>query len=111
MVLKTKGTGARGRRGRTQRIVKCPVDSFLNRTSAPNFQAAARSRLRLEYLARRIYALGPRPFFELLRELESGAPMRKTLERYARLDAAFVRVNGGDQFVAPPLVTIEGGGK
>ena len=39
---------------------------------------------RLQYLANRIYRLGPRPFFELLRELASGADLMFVLERYAR---------------------------
>jgi hypothetical protein len=41
---------------------------------------------RLQYLASRIHKLGPRPFFELLRELTSGADLMCVLERYARIE-------------------------
>jgi hypothetical protein len=37
---------------------------------------------RLQYFASRIHKLGPRPFFELLRELASGADLPSVLERY-----------------------------
>jgi hypothetical protein len=58
---------------------------------------------RLQYLATRIHPLGPRPFFELLRELASGADFSSVLERYARLAplGEFISHLGGDQLPAP----------
>jgi hypothetical protein len=52
---------------------------------------------RLRHLARRIHALGERPLFELLRELEAGAPLRPRLERYAELSADVVERLGADR--------------
>jgi hypothetical protein len=52
---------------------------------------------RLQRLARQIHALGERPLYECLLELERGADLLPTLERYARLApfAAFIAENGG----------------
>lgn len=48
---------------------------------------------------RRIHSLGERPLFELLVELEAGAPLAQTLERYARISplAGFIADHGGDR--------------
>jgi hypothetical protein len=64
---------------------------------------------RLRFLATRLHALGPKPLFHFLGEIENGAPLRPLLERYARLFplAVFIREHHGDQF-APPLV-VKGG--
>jgi hypothetical protein len=69
---------------------------------------SARSRneipiARLQYLASRIHKLGPRPFFELLRELASGADLMLALERYARLAhlGEFISHLGGDRLPSP----------
>jgi hypothetical protein len=64
--------------------------------------------LRLRRLAAALHALGPRPLFEFLREVEAGADVRARLEVYARLPAGFVRANGGDQF--PPVAFAVNGG-
>ena len=53
-------------------------------------------RERLRHLARRIHSLGPRPLYELLAELETGADLGERLERYAALPADFIRAFGGD---------------
>ena len=52
---------------------------------------------RLRRLARQIHALGERPLYECLLELERGADLLPTLERYGRLApfAAFIAENGG----------------
>ena len=52
---------------------------------------------RLCYLARRIHALGERPLLELLRELDAGAELLPTLERYARLPGELIKAHGGDR--------------
>jgi hypothetical protein len=47
--------------------------------------------VRLQYLAARLYALGRRPIYELLRELAAGRDLYDRLEVYARLDPDMVR--------------------
>jgi hypothetical protein len=66
------------------------------------------NRVRLKYLARRLRALGERPVFECLHEIECGADLRERLERYAWLDPDVVEALGGSHFGAPAFV-IEGG--
>jgi hypothetical protein len=64
---------------------------------------------RLRYLASTIHRLGPRSFFELLRELADGADLFDALERYARLAplAGFIAGLNGDQL--PPRARLVGG--
>jgi hypothetical protein len=52
---------------------------------------------RLQRLARQIHALGERPLYECLLELERGADLLPTLERYGRLApfAEFIAAQGG----------------
>ena len=54
-------------------------------------------RERLRYLAGRIHTLGPRALYELLCELENGAPLNERLEAYAALAplAPFIAALGG----------------
>jgi len=72
-----------------------------------SLQAALIPRERLRQLARRIHALGPRPLYELLRELEADAPLHERLERYAALPADFIKALDG--YRLPPLRSVEGG--
>jgi hypothetical protein len=48
-------------------------------------------------LAREVHALGPRPLYELLRELDRGAPLLETLRHYSELLplAGFIERMGG----------------
>jgi hypothetical protein len=62
---------------------------------------ASQSRARLRYLARWLHALGPRPLFHFLDEIERGAPLRPHLERYVRLPRDFIKAYGGDEFDPP----------
>ena len=64
---------------------------------------------RLRYLAGKIHKLGPRPFFELLRELASGADLMFVLERYARIEplAGFITHLNGDR-LPPPARLVAG---
>jgi hypothetical protein len=64
-------------------------------------------RLRLQFLAGRLHALGPKPLFNFLDEIERGADLQSHLERYAALPADFIRPYGGDQF--PKLFAIRKG--
>ncbi len=76
--------------------------------SAPKLQASA-DRLRLQHLAARLHALGPKPLFHFLHEAEqAGADLRPALEAYAALDPDFIRAHGGDQF-EPFLFSVDGG--
>lgn len=52
---------------------------------------------RLRHLARRLHELGERPLYELLAELDKGAPLGPRLERYAELSADIVNALGADQ--------------
>jgi hypothetical protein len=54
---------------------------------------------RLRWLAGQIHPLGPRPLFELFRELDAGADLQSALERYARLAPLtnFIAELSGDQ--------------
>lgn len=65
---------------------------------------------RLRLLASRIHQLGPRPLFELLRELDGGAELNATLERYGRLYplADFIAALDGDQ-LQPPARLVRAG--
>jgi hypothetical protein len=68
----------------------------------------APSDLRLRRLAAALHELGPRPLYEFMREIESGADVRARLEIYAALPAGFIRENGGDQF-QPFAYAVAGG--
>jgi|GEM_PF-3291188 len=86
-----------------------------NRDLKPNppakqAQFAAIRRLRRERLVERLHSLGPAPLGHFIREVERGASIPDRLERYARIDPAFVRALGGDRF-APELRAIDGGGR
>jgi hypothetical protein len=63
---------------------------------------------RLRQLAGRIHALGPRPLYELLRELDAGAELGPALEAYADLHGCidFICALGGDRL--PGLRTVGG---
>jgi hypothetical protein len=63
---------------------------------------------RLRRLAAEIYLLGPRPLYELFRELAHGAELHPTLEAYARLSplAGFIRVHDGHRL---PSLRVAGG--
>jgi hypothetical protein len=66
------------------------------------------NRVRLQHLARRLHALGERPLFHFIDEVERGYPLREHLEAYARLDPDVVATLSGSHFGAPVFV-IEGG--
>ena len=99
----------RQKRGKPSRVTAGPLNSSLPGGFDGHgiAQPQAPSQARLRYLARRLHALGPKPLYHFLDEVERGAPLRPHLERYARLPADFIREHHGDQF-APPRV-IKGG--
>jgi hypothetical protein len=68
------------------------------------------ARLRRQRLVEHLHRLGPAPLGHFLREVENGASIHDHLERYARIDPAFVRALGGDRF-APVLHAVDGGGR
>ena len=67
------------------------------------------NRVRLQHLARRLHALGERPLFRYLDEVERGYPLRAHLEAYGRLDPDVVAALGGTHFGLAVFV-IEGDG-
>ncbi len=56
---------------------------------------------RLRLLAHRLHALGPRPLYEYLKELSSGADLLERLERYAQLDRELIAAFGLDKLPSP----------
>ena len=70
----------------------------------PGSQPGGTPTERLRHLARRIHALGERPLFELLCELQAGAPLRPRLERYAELSSDVVKRLGADRLPTARVV-------
>jgi hypothetical protein len=64
--------------------------------------------VRFQRLAAQLHALGPRPTYELLREIAAGAPVLERLERCARLYPNIVRVLGADRMPPVPFTRIDG---
>lgn len=64
---------------------------------------------RLKHLAAKVHALGPRPLFELFKELEKGADLLPRLERYAMLSPDVVAALGGRDM--PPRARMIGGAR
>ena len=62
--------------------------------------------LRRRRLYEQVFALGPRPSFELLMEIHNGANLDARLARYAAVDPETIRALGGDQF-PPSLHRVE----
>ncbi len=103
---RTNQTRARAMRGLGVACSKLPSKNAPR--IAPNrVDGQAQQLARLRFLAKRLYALGPRPLFYFLREVERGADLRDHLEKYAALPADFIKAHGGDEFESPSL--IEGG--
>ena len=69
------------------------------------------AELRLQRLAETLHALGPRPVFEFCREIaeahDINADVQRRLERYARLDPAFVQALGRDHLPAPSIHRVQ----
>jgi hypothetical protein len=82
-----------------------------NPTTLPDQERRAiqMSPPRLRRVAGQIHALGPRPLFELLCELDQGADLGATLERYARLPRDFIRQHGGAELPVTRLIKNPGG--
>jgi hypothetical protein len=64
--------------------------------------------LRLQFLAARLHALGLKPLYHFLDEVERGADLRSHFEKYAALQADIILAYGGDRF--PPALHVIGGG-
>jgi hypothetical protein len=65
-----------------------------------------RARLRRQRLVEHLHRLGPAPLGHFPREVENGAGIPEHLERYAKIDPAFVRALGGDRY-APVLHVVQ----
>lgn len=81
----------------TARLVNGPRNERIGR----RLTNTDRRRVRLQCLASPLHALGPRPLFHFLDEVDRGAPLRPHLETYSALPADFVRAYGGDRFQPP----------
>ena len=68
------------------------------------------SPVRLQRLAARLHALGPRATYEFLRELPTSPRLLNRLEAYARLDPDTVWALGGDVLPTDWLLVIDGDG-
>jgi len=68
----------------------------------------SKSRIRFQRLVRQLHALGPKPLFHFLDELDRGADLRATLETYAALPVDLIKAYHGDEFM-PSLVPIRAG--
>jgi len=66
--------------------------------------------LRRQRLIERLHALGPKPLAFFIGDLERGADIDVTLERYARLPREFIAVNNGAEFDRP-LAAVAGGSR
>ena len=73
-------------------------NSNINQNASP---AQVQNDVRLRFLAARLHALGPKPLYYFLREIERGAELRQHLEGYARLHADFIAALGGRDFQPP----------
>jgi hypothetical protein len=82
-----------------QKLSCLAADDITNNPILAAEQAAV-ARLRLQYLARRLHALGQKPLFYFLRQVEAGTDLRSHLEVYAALTRDFIVALGGDQFAA-----------
>jgi hypothetical protein len=62
--------------------------------------------VRLRFLVGQVHGLGPRPLFELFRELDAGTDLHVVLEAYARLPAAFIAAHRGDRLPSLRVVDV-----
>src|ERR1700730_6791981 len=97
-------TPQRGTAGLGISSFRSRIDNPENIRPEPPTQAqfAAIRRLRRQRLVECLHRLGPCPLSYFLNEVERGASVAERLERYARIDPAFVEALGGDRF-APAL--------
>jgi hypothetical protein len=65
--------------------------------------AYAPAEARFRHLAKHLHRLGPRPSYELLREIAAGADVFERLERYAALTSNLVHAVGAAEM---PLVAV-----
>ena len=101
-----------GAAGIVELAFRSRIDTSTHKSRPPILQAAippaTARRVRLQYLARRLHALGVKPLYHFLDEVERGEPLRPHLERYAVLPADFIKAHGGKHF-PPSLHAIDGG--
>lgn len=73
-----------------------------------NRAAQAQNTARRRRLVEHLHRLGPAPLAHFISDVERGAGIDATLERYGRLPAVFVLANRGDRF-PEPMFAICGG--
>jgi hypothetical protein len=76
-------------------------------------RAAAVRQQRRQHWVEKIHALGPRPVYEVVAEIERrglrGVDLDRCLERFASLDLDLLRALGGHRFPARPIWLVPGG--
>jgi hypothetical protein len=86
----------------------CELASYRTPNSTPHQNRKDAKDVRLRRLATQIHALGPRPLYEFLAELDAGADLWTRLEAYAALEryCGFIAALDGDRM--PPLRVVGG---
>lgn len=69
-----------------------------------NDMAPARKGARTRQLTKRLHALGEKPLYHFVRDLERGGNIQQTLEAYAALPAELVKAYRGDVFTLPFVI-------
>lgn len=77
---------------------------------APAATPHAAMVVRRQRLVEHLHRLGPAPLGHFLREVENGANIPDHLERYARIDPAFVRALWGDRYGPVLCMRLKGAG-
>ena len=101
-----RAVGAAGL-GKSSFLDRIDVRDLKPNRPAAQAQSSARQRLRRQRLVEYLHRLGPAPLGHFLNEGENGASIPDHLERYSRIDPAFVRALGGDRY-APALRVVGG---
>jgi hypothetical protein len=89
------------------KLIAAKRQAFPRQTDSSDRQ---RADLRLRHLTRAVYPLGPRPLYEMFREMQAGKGLVDALERYAEISkyTSFIRDMGGDE-LHPQIHAVKGG--
>jgi hypothetical protein len=92
--MKNPATSSAGRRAglRIEKPTNLSTRSLAQPNPPCNINVAASE---LREMAVQVYALGPRPFCEFLREVVAGGDVLDCLERYAGIDGRVLELYGG----------------
>ena len=85
------------------RVIRLPRRGRRRPPVVSAMSAYAPAEARFRHLAEHLHRLGPRPTYELLREIAAGADVVERLERYAALTPEVVHAVGAEEM---PLVGV-----